>query len=278
MPASSLLPGIAARGLVAALATGALAASLASQRNDRPATLETLRTAGAAAAISDSRGGDAILRASDMRGGDSVTGDVTIHWSGETPAGVVLAPRDLSGPLASALSIAVDDRTTGRRVYSGPLAQMGGVPLDAFAAGASHDFRFTVTLAPNASDSLQGAAATLRFDWTATAEDAPTTPTPVAPPPDTTPPRISLVATKLGVRATCDEACTFTAKVSKVKGAKKPKVRIKTAGTSATITLGFDRNSLKVVKKRHPTATVTVVATDAAGNHGTAAKKIKLRP
>src|SRR5689334_1387351 len=103
MPTSSLVPGIAVRAMVAALATGAVAASLAAQRADHPATLETLRTAGAAAAISDSRGGDAILRASDMRGGDSVTGDVTIRWSGQTPASVVLAPRDLSGSLASAL-------------------------------------------------------------------------------------------------------------------------------------------------------------------------------
>ena len=91
MPISSLVPGIAARALVAALATGAVAASLASQRADHPATLQTLRTSGAAATISDSRGGDAILRASAMRGGESVTGDVTIHWSGETPASVVLA-------------------------------------------------------------------------------------------------------------------------------------------------------------------------------------------
>src|SRR5690242_15714976 len=122
MPTSSLLPGIAARGLVATLATGAVAASLLSQRPDNPATLQTLRTAGAAAAISDSRGGDAMLRASDMRAGDSVTGDVAMHCSGDTPAGVVLAPRGLTGGLAGALAINVDDRTTGRRIYSGPLA------------------------------------------------------------------------------------------------------------------------------------------------------------
>src|ERR1700759_4519918 len=108
MPTSSLLPGVAARGLIAALATGAVAASLVAQRPDNPATLQTLRTAGAAAAISDSRGGDAILRASDMRGGDAVTGDVTMRWSGDTPASVVLAPRGLSGPLSGALSITVD--------------------------------------------------------------------------------------------------------------------------------------------------------------------------
>src|SRR4051812_44143987 len=187
MPTSSVVPGIAVRAVVAALATGAVAASLVSQRPETPATLQTLRTAGAAAAISDSRGGDAILRASDMRGGDSVTGDVTMHWSGETPASVMLAPRGLTGALASALSITVDDRTTGRRVYAGALAQMGDVPLAPFAPGSSHDFRFTVTLAADAPDSLQGAAATLRFDWTATADEAPTTtpapttPTPVTP-------------------------------------------------------------------------------------------------
>src|SRR4051794_2467884 len=294
MPTSSVVPGIAVRAVVAALVTGALAASLVAQRPDTPATLQTLRTAGAAAAISDSRGGDAIVRATDMRGGDSVTGDVTMRWSGETPASVVLAPRGLTGPLASALSIAVDDRTTGRRVYEGPLAQMGDVPLDAFAPGSSHDFRFTVALAANAPDSLQGAAAALRFDWTATADDAPATPTtttpaptptpvvpvspPVAPPPDTTPPRVTLAAAKLGVRATCSEACTFTAAVSKVKGAKKPKVRIRRTGNSATITLAFDKKSLILLKKRRPLATVTVVAADAAGNRTTASKKITLKP
>src|SRR3954452_37972 len=266
MPTSSLVPGIPVRGLVAALATSQLAASLVSQRPDHVATLQTLRTAGAAAAISDSRGGDAILRASDMRGGDSVSGDVTMRWSGETPANVVLAARGLTGPLAGALAITVDDRTTGRRVYTGPVAQMGDVPLDAFAAGSAHDFRFTFTLAPGAPDSLQGAVATLRFDWTATAADAPTTPTaPTAPPPvapvappvappvpptDTTAPHIALLATKLGVRATCDEACTFrvtAATLTGAKGVKQPKVQVKPAGTSATIALIFDKKSLKLL-------------------------------
>jgi hypothetical protein len=289
MPLSSVVSGIAARGLVAALATGALAASLVSQRPETPATLQTLRTAGAAGAISASRGGDAIVRASDMRGGDSVTGDVTMRWSGQTPASVVLAPRGLSGSLASALGVAVDDLTTGRHVYVGSLAEMGAVQLDDFAPGSSHDFRFTVTLAPDAPDSLQGAAAAVRFDWTATADDppptpAPTTPAPppVAPPTDTTPPHIRLVATKLGVRATCDEACTFRASSSRVTGVKhvkKPKLRVKVSGTSATVALAFDRKSLKLLKKsRKAQAIVTVVAVDAAGNRATAAKRIELRP
>jgi spore coat-associated protein N len=300
MPSSSLIPGLAIRGLVAAGATAALAVSVAARPEAHPATLQTLRTAGAAAAISDSRGGDAILRAGDMRAGDAVTGDVTIGWSGDTPAAVTLAPRGLSGSLASALSIAVDDRTTGRRVYDGPLGQMGSVPLDAFAAGSSHDFRFTVTLADNAPDSLQGAAASLLFDWTATADDRttttdtttatppapapPTTTSPgnptTSPPPDTRAPHVTLGAAKLAVRAACDEPCTFSAsvKLTGAKGVKKPKLHVKASGTSATVTLAFDKASLKLLKKLHAKATVAVVARDAAGNRTTAAKQIALKP
>src|SRR4051794_6717469 len=129
MPSSSLVPGIAVRGLLAVAATAAVAVSVPARPQEQPATLQTLRTAGAAAAISDSRGGGAILHASDMRGGDTVTGDVTIHWSGQTRAAVSLVPRGLSGELAGALTVAVDDRSSGRRVYEGPLTAMGAVPL-----------------------------------------------------------------------------------------------------------------------------------------------------
>ena len=290
---------LARRALLAPIAGAAAATALAAQPDDHAATLETLRTAGAAASISDSRGGDAILRAADMTAGSSVSGDVTIRWSGETPAAVTLAPSGLSGRLADALALQVDDRTSGRRVYDGPLTTMGAVPLDGFAPGSSHDFRFTVTLAPDAGDAYQGAAASLRFDWAATADDPPAPPptdtgtqtqtqppptgsTPTPPPPvDTRPPLVKLSAGKLRVVAICDEPCTFkaSAKLSGARGVKKPKLQTKASGTRATITLRFDKHSLALLRKaRGAKAAVTVRATDAAGNRRTASKAIALKP
>jgi hypothetical protein len=292
---------LAWRVLLAPLAGVLVATALAAQPDEHPATLQTLRTDGAAAALSDSRGGAAILRADDMTAGDSVAGDVTIGWSGQTPAAVVLAPGGLSGGLANALSIRVEDRTSGRRVYDGPLSAMGPVATDGFAPGTSHDFHFTVTLAPDAGDAYQGAAASLRFDWTATADDPPSTPEPpaVAPPApepttpaptptnpaptpvDTRPPLVKLAAGRLAVTASCDEPCTFqaSARLSGARGVKKPKLVLRATGRRATVTLSFDRRSLATLRKlKSDKATVTVTATDAAGNRATAAKRIALTP
>src|SRR3954452_70400 len=286
------------RALLAPVIGAVAATALAAQPAEHPATLETLRTAGAAAALSDSRGGAAILRADDMTAGDSVAGDVTIGWSGETPAAVTLAPRQLTGGLASALAISVEDRTTGRRVYEGPLSGMGPVALDGFAPGASHDFHFSVSLSPDAGDAYQGPAASLRFDWTATADDAPvtpeppatappppTTPTPTTPPPtppvDTRPPLVKLAAGKLAVTASCDEPCTFkaSAKLAGARGVKSPNLQVKATARRATITLRFDKRSLAALRKvGGATATVTVAGRDAAGNRATATKRIALKP
>jgi hypothetical protein len=285
---------LALRTLVAPLAGVLVATALAAQPGERPATLQALQASGAAAALSDSRGGAAILRADDMTAGSTTSGDVTIGWSGDTAAAVTLAPRELSGRLADALAISVDDRTTGRRVYAGPLAGMGPVALDAFAAGSSHDFHFTVTLASDAGDAYQGAAASLHFDWTATAEDPPAAPeppavspppTPTTPPPtppvDTRPPLVKLAAGRLAVTASCDEPCTFkaTAKLSGALGVKQPKLVVSARGQRATITLSFDKRSLAALRKlRNAQAAVTVAATDAAGNRATAIKRIDLKP
>src|SRR3954449_10884657 len=85
------------RALLAPVIGAVAATALAGQPSEHPATLQTLRTAGAAASLSDSRGGAAILRANDMTAGDSVAGDVTIGWSGGTPAAGSLPPGRAAG-------------------------------------------------------------------------------------------------------------------------------------------------------------------------------------
>jgi hypothetical protein len=291
---------LARLALFAPLACVAVATALAAPRDAHPASLETLRTAGAAASLTDSNGGAAILRADDMRAGSSVSGDVTIGWSGETPAAATLAPGGLDGPLADALAITVDDRTSGRRVYDGPLAAMGSLPLDGFAPGASRDFRFTVTLSPDAGNAYQGKSASVRFDWIATADEpqppvTPTTSTPTPPPTgttptnpvsppvvDTRPPRVKVAVGKLSVTASCNEPCSFraSAKLSRAPGAKRPKLAVKSSGRRATIRLRFDKRSLAALRKARgkAKAAVTVVATDAAGNRATTIKRIALKP
>ncbi|MEA2428680.1 MAG: hypothetical protein QOF37_2308 [Thermoleophilaceae bacterium] len=286
-----------------------MAFALVGQPPAHPATLETLRTAGAAASLGDSRAASAIVRADSMAAGQSVTGNVTISWSGDTPAAVTLAPTGLTdspgpggGHLSDELNVAVDDLTAGGRVFDGPLSAMAALPLPAFAPGSAHDFRFTVTLAPDAGDSYQGSAASLRFRWDATADESPgtdtstttqppttTPPTPPPPPPpptDTRAPALALAgaasqkAAKLSLTATCDEPCTFTATtaLSGAKGATKPKAALSSTGTRATIRLTFDKRSLTALKKaRAAKLAVTVTATDAAGNRATAAKRLSLK-
>jgi hypothetical protein len=281
---------------------------LAGQPSAHPATLETLRTAGAAASIGDSRGGSAIVQADRMSAGQSVTGDVTISWSGQTPAAVTLTPAGLTdspgphgGHLPDALDVIVDDRTAGHRVFDGPLSEMGPLPLDAFAPGSAHDFRFTVTLAPDAGNRYQASAASLRFRWDATADEPPATDTsttttqpptpqpptpPPTPPTDTRPPAVALAgaasqkAANLTLTASCDEPCAFaaTTALSGANGAKKPKAALTSTGTRATIKLSFDKRSLTALKKaRAAKLAVTVTATDAAGNRTSAVKRIALK-
>jgi hypothetical protein len=162
----------------------------------------------------------------------------------------------------------------------------------------------------------QHAATTVRYEWTgnavpaaptpppapaptpppaATPDPAPApvpapTPTPAPTPPPTAPPaavdtrapvlaltgKPSQRARAVSLVAACDEPCTFSAsaKVTGARGVKPPKPSIASARTQATIHLVFDKRSLKALRRGQ--VTVSVVATDAAGNRSTAHKTIKL--
>ncbi|MEA2458507.1 MAG: hypothetical protein QOC95_1479, partial [Thermoleophilaceae bacterium] len=168
---------------------------------DAPADTRAVRAVPVAStgamSITSSHSG-AILSASRLLPGDSVTGSVTITNSGEAPALVTLSQADLvdspghaGARLSAALLVEVEDVTSNRRVYFGPLATMPPVDLGRFAAGAARLIRFTATVPVVLPPGLMKTSTSVRYDWTATEadEDAAAPPaTKANPEPDPTPP------------------------------------------------------------------------------------------
>lgn len=264
--------------------------------------------------LTNSLGGGAVLSAADMAPGRTVSGTVTIANTGDTAAALTLAqsaPQDDlgigGGRLSSVLTLQIDDETAQRSVYSGPLSNLSSATAGALDPGARHVFRFSVRMADVApSRPYQRAATTVGYEWTGTAVPAAPAPVPTPPPaatPDTAPapapapappptappaavdtraPVVRLTgkptqrARNVSLAAACDEPCTFSAsaKITGAKGVKPPKAAIASARTQARIRLVFDKRSLKALRRGK--VTVTVVATDAAGNRSTARETIKL--
>lgn len=135
---------------------------------------------------SNSKNGSAILTATGMRPTSSVTGTVTIANTGSLAGAYTLSKSQLTdivgpngGALSSVLTLKVEDITGApRTIYSGRLAAMPAQRLGYFARGESRVYRFTVTFpdggfpgGPRIGDnSFRGSAATVRYDWTATAQ------------------------------------------------------------------------------------------------------------
>jgi hypothetical protein len=122
----------------------------------------------------------------------------------------------------------------------------------------------------------------------------PTQPVPPNPPPDTTAPKLTLNAKgkqelgkPLKVKATCDEPCELLAtgklKLAGVrKAAKLKSARARAeANTTKTLKLALSKQAKRALKAsgaQRGKATITVVATDAAGNASPAQhKKVKLK-
>ena len=130
--------------------------------------------------MSNSRDGSAILTAGGMGPGRQATGTVQIGNDGDLGGAFTLAPSHLSdapGPLGGALSsrllLSVQDVTgTPVSVYTGSLDGMGPVALGAFAPGAVHTYRFTVTFPDGGApdNAYRSSAASVQFDWTATSD------------------------------------------------------------------------------------------------------------
>jgi spore coat-associated protein N len=136
--------------------------------------------------VTDSLAGQSVLNVSLMKPGGSTSGNVTIENGGNVPARFTLAKANLadtpaSPALSAKLTIQIQDLgdpscTSGCpaavTVYSGTLGSMGALPLGTFAAGATHQYRFTVTFPNGGSDGADnaygGASTRVDYTWTAT--------------------------------------------------------------------------------------------------------------
>ena len=283
-----------------------LVAVVAFKRPGGPEVHAVPSSATGVVSLSNSRGGGAIVNAHDISPGETVTGSVDIQNSGDSAAALRLSQSPVDdvagvggGHLSDALSLAVDDVSAGRRIYQGAMSAFPGVALGTLHGGQSHRYRFTVTMADVSGSAYQGASTAVRYDWTgdAAAGSSPNgggsgtgtgtgggTGGGTGTPPDTRPPVLTLTgkakqrAKKAALSAGCDETCTLraSAKLKGVKGARAPKVQIAVinlpAGRRSGLRLKFDKRSLKKIRKG--SVTVTVRATDSAGNQSVRTRKI----
>jgi hypothetical protein len=108
----------------------------------------------------------AIFNVSNLKPGDTVNGTVTITNSGSLPASFSLTETATNGFVTpSNLQLTVKDGTT--TVYSGTFGGLGTKALGTttWAAGESHTYSFSVTLAGTASNDEQGKSATATYSW-----------------------------------------------------------------------------------------------------------------
>lgn len=188
-------------GLVVMLALAGLTAAYAATGHfpltpihESAARAAGLRAAGSLS-ITNSLEGQALLNASAMAPGESRVGQVTIANSGNIAGDFTLLDSALSDsgspvPFSSVAQLLVQDITNPVipvTIYAGTLGALGPIALGSFAAGEARTYRFTVTFpdgTPAQDDPLQGATATVEYDWAASAPDG-STPTDTTGPPET---------------------------------------------------------------------------------------------
>lgn len=127
--------------------------------------------------VDQSKHGAALLSASDLLPGQSATGMVTLSNTGAKSGSFTLSTIDLTdtpgvpgGPPLSARALLLIENVTSRsspvRMYSGLLDGVGTLQLGRWAAGATHAFRFVLSLPTDVKESLYGQARTrLVFVW-----------------------------------------------------------------------------------------------------------------
>ncbi len=136
--------------------------------------------------VTNSLAGKSILSASLFKPGASTTGTVNIQNGGTAPAALTLAKANVvdtpaSPALSSKLTLVVSDLGNPSctvscpapvTVYSGVLGSMGTQALGTFAAGATHQYTFTVSFPDGGSNGADnaygGAITTASYVWTAT--------------------------------------------------------------------------------------------------------------
>ena len=167
---------IASKKVLIPLATAALAGALAigsgadfassSSNTASKVTAGTLTQ-------SNSKTGASILDLTNMKPGDSVYGQVTIKNTGSLPQLFSVAETDTSTFSSGVLTEKIEDVTDPNApasVYSGAFGGAGTQTLGttAWAAGAAHTYRVTVTLAQTATNTEQGKSASATFAWNGT--------------------------------------------------------------------------------------------------------------
>jgi hypothetical protein len=181
---------------------GAATALVVSGAPDRPPGPRALASADGSLALSDSRGGGAILDAAGIAPGHAVEGTLTIRNAGGGAGTLGLSSTrvEASGAggreLLGALRLRIDDVTGGTSVpvHDGTLGDVDVDALATLAPGADRTYRFVARLpAEGARDNrLQGASVQLAYAWTLTGRDevvGPEEPPPTVPTVPT-PPRI----------------------------------------------------------------------------------------
>jgi hypothetical protein len=122
----------------------------------------------------NSKDGQEVLNAASLRPGQSLTGSLTITGGGDfsalyTISKVSLTDTPASPALSAALTLTIDDMTTGAAVqeWTGRAGTFASVTIDTIASGATRTYRFTLTY-PTASavPALQGATTALRLQFT----------------------------------------------------------------------------------------------------------------
>ena len=136
--------------------------------------------------VTDSLAGQSIVSVNPLKPGGSTSGTVNIQNGGTAPAGFTLTKANLvntptSPALSSKLTLVVQDLgdptcstscPAAVTMYSGILGTMGTLTLGTFAAGAKHQYKFSVTFpdggANGADNAYGGAITTVDYLWTAT--------------------------------------------------------------------------------------------------------------
>jgi len=127
----------------------------------------------------NSKAGSAIFNASNLKPGDTLNGKVTITNSGSLPAKFALTEDAANGfTTKSNLGLVITRAGSATPVWTGTfgdLTSAGPLDLGTFAAGESHDYTFSLTLAQSATNAEQGKSATATYSWNATQAAATTT-------------------------------------------------------------------------------------------------------
>ena len=173
---------------------------------------------------SNSRDGGAILGATAMRPGDVVSGDVTIANTGDLAGAFQLSQTPISeapgpggGRLSSKLHLQVFDVTdpaVPQTMWAGGLGAFTGRDLGMFGAGQARTYRFVVTFPDDGSaadNAFAGSSSTVRFVWTATADEppaaAPVSPAPARPRPGAAPRTTTVWTSGALINLTIPGAC-----------------------------------------------------------------------